>query len=325
MSPEWLLTSKNEVFKIMKRLQYDKYGGPEVVRLTSFTLPPPGADEVVVRVTAASINPVDWKIRSGQLKIMTGSKFPRAMGTDFAGTVEAIGSKVSRFKPGDAVVGAVSLKASGAFAPKLIASEKSVVKKPDNLSFEQAATLPIAGVTAWCALVQKAHLARGQKVFINGAMGAVGQAAIAIAREIGAEVVGRVGPKSMMQAQSMGLANVLDYTKPLPDGLNGIFDVVFDCNGSLTPAEEGRLKKKGGKIYDIAPSASKFIRSLLSRSRKIVFADLKSENLQQVVDLAVAGKLTLPIVKTCSLDDAPDVLASLERGQRLNGKTVITF
>jgi len=310
---------------MMKRLQYDKYGGPEVVRLTSFTLPPPGADEVVVRVTAASINPVDWKIRSGQLKIMTGSKFPRAMGTDFAGTVEAIGSKVSRFKQGDAVVGAVSLKASGAFAPKLIASEKSMVKKPDNLSFEQAATLPIAGVTAWCALVQKAHLARGQKVFVNGAMGAVGQAAIAIAREIGAEVVGRVGPKSMMQAQSMGLANVLDYTKPLPDGLNGIFDVVFDCNGSLTPAEEGRLKKKGGKIYDIAPSASKFIRSLLSRSRKIVFADLKAENLQQVVDLAVAGKLTLPIVKTCSLDDAPDVLASLERGQRLNGKTVITF
>jgi len=310
---------------MMKRLQYDKYGGPEVVRLTSFTLPPPGADEVVVRVTAASINPVDWKIRSGQLKIMTGSKFPRAMGTDFAGTVEAIGSKVSRFKQGDAVVGAVSLKASGAFAPKLIASEKSMVKKPDNLSFEQAATLPIAGVTAWCALVQKAHLARGQKVFINGAMGAVGQAAIAIAREIGAEVVGRVGPKSMMQAQSMGLAHTLDYTKPLPDGLNGIFDVVFDCNGSLTPAEEGRLKKKGGKIYDIAPSASKFIRSLLSRSRKIVFADLKAENLQQVVDLAVAGKLTLPIVKTCSLDDAPDVLASLERGQRLNGKTVITF
>ena len=309
----------------MKRLQYDKYGGPEVVRLTSFTLPPPGEDDVLVRVAAASINPVDWKIRSGQLKIMTGSKFPRAMGTDFAGTVEAIGSKVSRFKQGDAVVGAVSLKASGAFAPKLIASEKSVVKKPDNLSFEQAATLPIAGVTAWCALVQKAHLARGQKVFINGAMGAVGQAAIAIAREIGAEVVGRVGPKSMMQAQSMGLANVLDYTKPLPDGLNGIFDVVFDCNGSLTPAEEGRLKKKGGKIYDIAPSASKFIRSLLSRSRKIVFADLKAENLQQVVDLAVAGKLTLPIVKTCSLDDAPDVLASLERGQRLNGKTVITF
>jgi NADPH:quinone reductase-like Zn-dependent oxidoreductase len=311
--------------KNMKRLEYDKYGGPEVVCLTSFTLPPPGADEVVVRVAAASINPVDWKIRSGQLKIMTGSKFPRAMGSDFAGTVEAVGSKVSRFKPGDTVVGAVSLKASGAFASKLITSQKLVVKKPDNLSFEQAATLPIAGVTAWCALVQKAQLAQGQKVFINGAMGAVGQAAIAIAREIGAEVVGRVGPKSITQAQSIGLANALDYTKPLAANLNGIFDVVFDCNGSLTPAEEGRLKKKGGKIYDIAPSAAKFFRTLLSRSRKIIFADVKAENLQQVVALAAAGKLTLPIVKTCSLDEAPEVLASLERGQRLNGKAVITF
>ena len=309
----------------MKRLQYDKYGGPEVVRVASFTLPPPGEEDVLVRVAAASINPVDWKIRSGELKIMTGSKFPRAMGTDFAGTVEAVGSKVSRFKPGDTVVGAVSLKASGAFASKLITSQKLVVKKPDSLSFEQAAALPIAGVTAWCALVKHGQLARGQKVFLNGAIGAVGQAAIAIAREIGAEVVGRVGPKSIAQAQSMGLAGTLDYTKPLPENLNGMFDVVFDCHGSLTPAEEGRLKKKGGRIYDIAPTAGKFFRSLLSRSRKVVFADLKPDNIQQVVDLAVAGKLVLPIVKTCSLEEAPEVLAALERGQRLNGKAVITL
>ena len=309
----------------MKRLQYDQYGGPEVMRLADFTLPPPGEDEVLVRVAAASINPVDWKIRSGALKMMTGSKFPRAMGSDFAGTVEGVGSKVSRFKPGDAVVGAVTLKAAGAFATKLIASQKYVVKKPDGLSFAQAATLPIAGVTAWCALVKLAQLARGQKVFINGAMGAVGQAAVAIAREIGAEVVGRVGPKSITQAQAMGLAHPLDYTKPLPEALNGTFDVVFDCHGSLTAAEEGRLRKRGGKICDIAPTASKFIRSLLSRSRKVVFADLRAENLQSVVDLAAAGKLVLPIVKTCPLEEAPAVLASLERGERLNGKAVITF
>jgi NADPH:quinone reductase-like Zn-dependent oxidoreductase len=309
----------------MERLQYDKYGGPEVVRLAAYTLPPPGDDEIVVRVAAASINPLDWKLRNGALKMMTGSKFPRAMGTDFAGTVETVGSKVSRFKPGDAVVGAVSIKASGAFAPKLITSQNLVVKKPDNLSFEAASTLPVAGVTAWSALVLNAHLARGQKVFINGAMGAVGQAAIAIARDIGAEVVGRVGPKSIAQAESIGLATALDYNQPLPGHLNGAFDVVFDCNGSLTPREEARLKKKGGRIYDIVPSAAKFIRALLSRSRKVIFASLKAENLQQVVNLAAAGKLTLPIVKTCSLGDAPELLAALERGQRLNGKAVITF
>jgi NADPH:quinone reductase-like Zn-dependent oxidoreductase len=309
----------------MKRLQYDKYGGPEVVRLAPYTLPPPGDDEMVVQVAAASINPLDWKLRSGALKIMTGSKFPRAMGTDFAGTVEAVGSKVSRFKPGDAVVGAVSIKASGAFAPKLITTQNLVVKKPETLSFQAASTLPVAGVTAWCVLVQNAHLARGQKVFLNGAMGAVGQAAIGIARDIGAEVVGRVGPKSIAHAQLIGLTSALDYNQPLPDHLNGIFDVVLDCNGSLTPAEEGRLQKPGGKIYDIVPSAAKFIRALLSRSRKIIFADLKAENLQPVVKLAAAGKITIPIVKTCPLDDAPELLAALERGQRLNGKAVITF
>ena len=309
----------------MKRLQYDRYGGPEVVHLASFTLPSPDDDEIVVQVAAASINPLDWKLRSGALKIMTGSKFPRAMGTDFAGTVEAVGSKVSRFKPGDAVVGAVSIKASGAFAPKLITTQNLVVKKPETLSFQAASTLPVAGVTAWCVLVQNAHLARGQKVFLNGAMGAVGQAAIGIARDIGAEVVGRVGPKSIAHAQLIGLTSALDYNQPLPDHLNGIFDVVLDCNGSLTPAEEGRLQKPGGKIYDIVPSAAKFIRALLSRSRKIIFADLKAENLQPVVKLAAAGKITIPIVKTCPLDDAPELLAALERGQRLNGKAVITF
>jgi NADPH:quinone reductase-like Zn-dependent oxidoreductase len=309
----------------MKRLQYDKYGGPEVVHLAEFTLPEPGDDEVVVQVAAASINPVDWKVRRGDLKLMTGSKFPRAMGGDFAGTVESVGAKVSRFKPGDEVVGSVAMKACGAFAPKLVTSQKLVVKKPEKLSFEEACTLPIAGVTAWCALVKEAHLARGQKVFLNGAMGAVGQAAIAIAREIGAEVVGRVGPKSIAQAQAFGLAKVLDYTKPLPGELNGAFDVVFDCNGSLTPQEEGRLKKKGGRIYDIAPTAWKFVRGLLSKSRKVVFCDPQAENLQPVVDLAAAGKLVLPIVKTCSLEEAPALLASLERGERLNGKAVITF
>ena len=104
----------------MDRLEYNSYGGPEVVHLSSFALPQPTADEVVVRVAAASINPMDWKIRSGAMKMLTGSKFPRAMGTDFSGTVEAVGSIVAQLKPGDAVVGAVSMKCSGAFAPMLI-------------------------------------------------------------------------------------------------------------------------------------------------------------------------------------------------------------
>lgn len=309
----------------MRRLEYDRYGGPDTVHLASFTLPPPAADEIVVQVAAASINPMDWKLRSGQMKVVTGSGFPRAMGSDFAGTVEAVGSEVAHLKPGDAVVGTVSMKASGAFAPKLITSQKLVVKKPDSLSFAEAACLPIAGVTAWLVLVQHARLQRGQKLFINGAMGAVGQAAMAIARNLGATVAGRVGPKCVEQARSLGLSPALDYTRPLPDSIEGAFDVVFDCHGSLSAREAGRLIKPGGIIIDIVPTPAKFLRALVSRSRKVVIANPKAENLQQVVDLAAAGKLAIPIVRTLSLDQAPALLAALEQGQRLNGKAVIVF
>jgi len=309
----------------MERLEYDRYGGPELVHLASFTLPQPQANQVVVRVAAASINPVDWKIRGGDMKILTGSKFPRAMGSDFAGTVEAVGPKVSDLLPGDAVVGTVPMKASGAFAPMLITTRDLVVKKPDSLSFAEAASLPVAGVTAWLILVKYAGLKRGQKLFINGATGAVGHAAIAIARGIGAEVTGRVGPQSVAQAQSLGLSHALDYTKPLPTTLDGAFDVVFDANGSLSIGDGDRLIKRGGKVFDIAPTKWKFLKALVSRSRKVVIANVKAENLQPVVDLAAASKLAIPVVQTVSLAQAPALLASLEQGKRLNGKAVIAF
>ena len=309
----------------MERLEYDSYGGPEVVHLSAFALREPQADELVVRVAAASINPMDWKIRSGAMKMMTGSSFPRAMGQDFAGTVEAVGSKVSDLKPGDAVLGTVPMKSSGAFAPRLITKRNLVVKKPESVSFSEAASLPIAGTAAWHVLVKSARLQRGQQLFLNGAMGAVGQAAMEIARALGADVVGRVGPQSVAHAQSLGLSLVLDYTKPLPPSLNGSFDVVFDANGSLTVKEGDRLIKRGGVVIDIVPTPAKFVKSLVSRSRKFVFTDVKSNNLQKVVDLAAAGTLAIPIARTVSLADAPALLASLERGKGLSGKAVIAF
>lgn len=308
----------------MERLEYDRAGGPEVVRLRPFTLRNLNANEVLVRVAAASINPLDWKIRSGAVKMM-GSKFPRAMGLDFSGTVEAAGAAVSRFNPGDEVIGSVSYKVGGAFATKVIASQDYLVGKPANLSFAEAACLPVAGVTAWVGLVQFGRLAPGERVFINGATGAVGQAAVSIAQGIGAVVVGRVGPRSIEEGQALGLAATLDYTKPLPLSLNGTFDVVFDCNGSLSVRDEGRLRKRNGRIVDAVPTLAKFLRALLSRSRKVILIDPKAAILQPVVDLAAASKLAVPVAKTMSMADAPDVMAALEHGQRINGKAVIAF
>lgn len=293
--------------------------------LRRFTLREPGPDEVVVRVNAASINPMDWKIRNGGMKLVTGFHFPRAMGTDFAGTVEAVGSVASRFQAGDAVVGTVSMKHSGAFAPMLVASQHLLVKKPDNLSFAEAACLPIAGVTAWQALVKTAGLKRGQQLFINGASGAVGQAALTLTRGMGVEVTGRVGPRSMTWAKSAGLRHVLDYTAPLPSNLGGYFDVVFDAHGSLSASDGDRLAKRGGMIIDIAPTREKFLRALVSRSRKFLFAKPTAENLQQVVDLAAADKVSIPVLMSVSLAEAPTMIAALERGERIHGKAIIAF
>lgn len=308
----------------MERLEYDRAGGPEVVRLRPFKPRNLDASEVLVRVAAASINPLDWKIRSGAVK-MIGSKFPRAMGLDFSGIVEVAGPAVSRFQPGDEVIGSVSYKVGGAFATHVISSQEYLVRKPANLSFAESACLPVAGVTAWVGLVQYGHLKPGERVFINGAMGAVGQAAVTIARGMGAIVVGRVGPRSMDEAQLLGLGSTLDYTKPLPHSLDGTFDVVFDCHGSLSVSEEERLRKPSGRIVDAVPSPSKILRALFSRSRKVILIDPKAQILQSVADLAADGKLAVPVARTISLSEAPSVMAALERGERIDGKAVITL
>lgn len=309
----------------MQRLEYDAYGGPEVVHLSSFNLPAAADDEIVVRVAASSINPMDWKLRSGVMKMATGSKFPRGMGADFSGVVEAVGARVSGFRNGDEVLGTTSMKAAGSFAPLLVTSQNLVVKKPRTLSFAEAASLPIAGVTAWLALTKKAHIARGHRILINGASGGVGLAAGEIARAAGAEVIGRAGPKSISQAKALGIELALDYTRPVPTSLNGTFDIVFDCNGTLSRGESKRLIKRGGIVVDIVPTPRKFVRSFIAPWYKVLIAEPKAENLQAVVDLAAAGKLKIPVARTVSLPEAPALLTSLERGDRLFGKAIIAF
>jgi NADPH:quinone reductase-like Zn-dependent oxidoreductase len=307
----------------MKRIQYHRYGGPDVMRLEAFELPAPGDGEILVRVKASSVNPVDWKLRLGGLKVITGRRFPRGMGTDYSGIVESVGRGVTRFCAGDEVFGTVAVKPSGAFAEKLIATEKLTVKKPPAISHEDAAALPLAGVTAWRALAEKGRLQPGQAVFINGAYGGVGQAALRIARALGARVTGRVGPGALSDAKAIGLDLVLDYTHKIPDALSHSFDVVFDCNGSLSPGEGDALIKRGGIVLDIAPNFFKFFRSLYSPRHKFVFGSQNTEVLQKIADLAADGKLRISVGRTAILEDAIALIGDLEAGRRAKGKSVI--
>jgi NADPH:quinone reductase-like Zn-dependent oxidoreductase len=265
---------------------------------------------------------VDWKIRQGAMKFMTGKQFPRGMGQDFSGVVEGIGSRFTRFKIGDEVFGATPVKSSGSFAERLITQEKLATKKPTVLSHEEAATLPIAGSTALIALSRKAKLKSGQKVFINGAYGAVGQAATQIAQMLGASVTGRVGAGSTGEAKALGMDRVLDYKQGIPEDLAAKFDVVFDAHGGLTIGEEGMLAKLGAVILDINPTPSKMLRLAFSPSRNFVLGKQDAATLAEVGELASKGKLKISVEHKVRLDEGIGLIKDLEAG-RAKGKSLI--
>ena len=192
----------------MKRVQYLHYGGPEELRLDEVTPPDAGRGQIRVKVRAAAANPMDRKIRRGEMKALSGFRFPRGLGHDFAGVVEAVGPGVERLKVGDEVFGVTSIRQAGAFAELVIADEKNVGLKPPSISFEQAAASTVVSLTAWNALVAKARLSAGQSVFITGCLGGVGRAAVQIARMRRAEIAGSCSASGREAALALGVGEV---------------------------------------------------------------------------------------------------------------------
>jgi NADPH:quinone reductase-like Zn-dependent oxidoreductase len=307
-----------------KRIQYHRYGGPEVMRLEDFEPPRPGPGEVLVRVRAAATNPMDWGIRNGDLKVMTGRSFPRAMGNDFAGVVEAVGEGVTRLVVGDEVLGGAQLKASGAFAEVIVADEKGVVKKPAGLSYEEASTLPTVGITAFQALISKGKLQAGQAVFVHGSLGGVGRAAVQIALVNGASVGGSCRATAAQDARELGISPIVEFDfDPAP--LRGRFDIALDTAGTLPIKAARMLLKPGGLIIDIKPTPAKFARSALSGSYQVLIAQPITKDLEEVARAAGQGTLRLPIARTVPLTKAIEALTEFELDAApKGGKLVIT-
>jgi NADPH:quinone reductase-like Zn-dependent oxidoreductase len=307
----------------VRRLQYHRYGGPNEVRLEEFKPTRPGPAQILVRVKAASVNPVDWKIRSGTLKFITGKRFPRAMGSDFSGIVEAVGTSVTRLKIGDEVLGMTSMKDSGAFAETVLIDEKLAVVKPPALSFEHAATLPVVGQTAWHGLVDKAHLRPGQSVFVHGCLGGVGRAVVHLARMLGAQVAGSCRGSAMEEARALGIYPVVDYQQLKIGSLTNQFDVVFDTAGTLSLKDGRALLKRGGVVLDIVLSSRKVVGILFSPQHKFVVGKHSPDVLAKIADAAAVGKLPPLIGRTVPLSQAISALAELEQRGTPKGKLVI--
>ena len=307
----------------MKRIQYHRYGGPEELRMEEVALPEPGRGQIRVRIKAAAANPMDWKIRNGELKTMTGRRFPRGLGHDFAGVVEAVGLKVTRFKVGDEVFGATGLKESGTFAEALVAEEKTVFLKPRSLLFEEAAALPIVSAMAWIALIDKAKLRAGQRVFITGCLGGVGRVAAQIARMRDAEIAGSCAASRLDEALALGVREVVDYRSFNANEYRGRFDAVFDTHGALSLSQCGAMLKRGGVALHIVPTPLKMIWSMLSSRHQTVFAQLTPQSMDGIVEAAEQGKLAPTIGRTVPLSEAIPAIIELEKTSLPRGKLMI--
>ncbi len=320
----------------MKAIVYHRYGGPEVLRCEEVEKPTPGDDEVLVRVRAAAVNPMDYGLMSGTylMRLMTGLRRPKRTrpGADLAGEVEAVGRSVTRFRPGDAVFGV----ARGAFAEYVCAPEDKLAVKPANISFEQAAAIPVAGSTALQGLRDKGRVQPGQKVLITGASGGVGTFAVQIAKALGAEVTAVCSTRSADLVRSIGADRVIDYTREDFTRSTTRYDLIFDAVGNRPLSACRRVMtprgifvpvgvRAGGRWIGPLPHLLRLLasRPLVRQTVAFFVARITPEDLHALAQLIEAGKVT-PVVDRCyPLSEVPEAVRHLKEGHPC-GKVVVT-
>lgn len=321
----------------MNAIVYFSYGSPDVLEYKEIERPTVGDDNVLIKVRAASINPEDWRRMRGlpyAIRIFTGTFKPRSriLGMDVAGQVEAVGKNVTQFQPGDEVFGGCG----GALAEYVCASENRLVPKPAGLTFEQAAAVPVAALTALQGLRDKGQIQPGQKVLINGASGGVGTFAVQIAKSFGAEVTGVCSTRNVDLVRSLGADHIIDYTQEDFTKTGHRYDLILDnvVNRSLSDyrrvlVSDGILVVLGGeKGRWLGPLASVLKAMLASPfvSQKLVsfIAKITKEDLVALTALIEAGKVTPVIDRRYLLSEVPEAIRYLETGHA-RGKVVITL
>jgi NADPH:quinone reductase-like Zn-dependent oxidoreductase len=303
----------------MKAAVYTKMKSGKVLQIMDVETPIPNDNEVLIRVRAASVNPLDWRLKT------------RRPGVDVAGEVVAVGKRVSQFKPGDAVFGTCR----GAFAEYACTSEAALVSKPDNLTFEQAACVPIAGLTALQGLRDKGNLQPGQKVLINGAAGGIGTFAVQIAKSLGAEVAGVCSTKNVEMVRSLGADLVVDYTREDFTNSGRHYDLLLDNVGNRTLSAFRRVMTPRGRcvmagapkeLWAVITRVLKALAWSLFLRQKFTFfiANLKKDDLAALCEFMKTGRVTPMIDKRYQLSGTADAIAYVEQGHA-RAKVVVSF
>jgi NADPH:quinone reductase-like Zn-dependent oxidoreductase len=324
--------------KAMKALVHDTYGPPDILELREVDRPAVTDDDVLVRVRAFSVNPAEWHTLTGTpyvARLQAGLLRPKrkVLGVDFAGTVEAVGRNVTQFRPGDEVFGG----RSGAFAEFVaVPEERAVVRKPANLSFEQAAAVPIAALTALQGLRDRGKIRPGSEVLINGASGGVGTFAVQIAKALGAEVAGVCSTRNVELVRSIGADRVIDYTQEDFTRTGQRYDLLLDIAGNRSWTECKRVLKPNATLVVVGgPKANRWIGPLgglaklrlaaLRSSQKVTFfvASITKADLLVLQELLEAGTVTPVIDRRYGLGEVADAFRYLGEGHA-QGKVVVT-
>ena len=322
---------------VMKAIMYTHYGSPDVLQSKEVPTPIPQENEVLIKVRAASVNPADWHLLRADpfpARLYAGLLKPKhtILGADVAGVVETVGANVKQFKPGDEVFGDLFACGGGAFAEYACAQENAVALKPAALSFEEAAAVPLAAITALQGLRNKGHIAPKEKVLINGASGGVGTFAVQIAKYFGAEVTGVCSTKNLELVRSLGADFVIDYTKEDFTAKAPRYDLIFACNGyhpishykrALSP--KGRYVMAGGSGAQMAEAIFFGPFASITGGKKMGSMAAKSnqQDLLFVKELLETGKMKPIIDRRYPLEEVAQAIRYLEKGHA-RGKVIIT-
>ena len=311
----------------MKAAVFNKYGANNVVEVRDVPVPEYGPADVLIRVRAASVNPVDWKVRSGQARLMTGSRFPKVLGNECSGTVAAVGSSVRTFTVGQPVIGWPSIRGLGAFAEYCRVPETAVYPKAASIPFEHGACLPIAGLTALQALRDKGQVTYTRTVLINGAAGGVGHFAVQIAKIFGAEVTGVCSTTNNEFVRGLGADHIVDHTREDFTRGEARYDIIFDAVAKRSFNECKRVLSRRGIYISTLPSAAVLLNQyftgyLFSRKAWSVWVRPSGPDLVWMENQVAAGKLKVSVDRIYRLDQVQEALAYSEAG-KARGKIVL--
>ncbi|MEG4446174.1 NAD(P)-dependent alcohol dehydrogenase [Microcoleus sp. AT9_B5] len=313
----------------MKAVAFDRYGSAEELQCRELSKPIAKSNELLVRVRASSVNPVDWKIRQGHLQLLTGHNFPRIVGSDISGVVVEVGREVTKFQPGDEVYTFLNPINGGAGAEYAAVPESDAAIKPKNITHAEAAAVPIAGLTALQALRDLGQLQAGNKVLINGASGGVGTFAVQIAKAMNAEVTGVCSAKNRELVKSLGANFVLDYAEIDFTRQTEKYDIILDAVGTRTFAECEKVLQPEGVYISTLPTLDNLAPIVTSwfvsgKKAKLIVANANTSDLGALRELIESDKVEPIVDRTYSLQEVAAAHAYSETGRAI-GKIAIVI